>query len=106
MGGQEEGEVPEIELLVLGRRRSSSLSAEDTRAAGRRRKAAAAAAVANEARERRRRGRRKDVYAYFLMPLVRALEAQTITTAWLRKVFLCFCVFVCLCCVLFWGGGG
>lgn len=36
-------------------------------------------------REENRR-RRKDVYSYFVMPLVRALEAQTGTTAWLRKV--------------------
>lgn len=36
-------------------------------------------------REESRR-RRKDVYSYFVMPLVRALEAQTGTTAWLRKV--------------------
>ena len=36
-------------------------------------------------REKDRR-RRKDVYSYFAMPLVRALEAQTGTTTWLRKV--------------------
>ncbi|CAM9913904.1 unnamed protein product [Pylaiella littoralis] len=30
--------------------------------------------------------RRKDVYSYFMMPLMRALEAQMGTTAWLRKL--------------------
>ena len=39
-----------------------------------------------EIERERRRLRRKDVYSYFIMPLVRALEAQMGTTAWLRKV--------------------
>lgn len=33
--------------------------------------------------------KRKDVYSYFVMPLVRALEAQATTKAWLRKVPSC-----------------
>lgn len=46
-----------------------------------------------EKREKQRR-KRKDVYSYFAMPLVRALEAQTGTTAWLRKV--CVCLYLCV----------
>lgn len=40
-----------------------------------------------------RRKRRKDVYSYFMMALVRALEAQAGTTSWLKRVGF------------FWGGG-
>lgn len=51
-----------------------------------------------EIEQERRRLRRKDVYSYFIMPLVRALEAQMGTTAWLRKVRCLRLVYsVCFC---------
>lgn len=52
--------------------------------------------LADAKREGRRR-KRKDVYSYFIMPLVRALEAQTGTTVWLRKVWW-GCFFFCFKC--------
>lgn len=62
-----------------------------------REKQESADAVEREAERRRRRQqrpkqrlRRKDVYSYFAMPLVRALEAQAGTKAWLRKVLGCY----------------
>lgn len=48
--------------------------------------AAAGKKLAEDVERDRRRLKRKDVYSYFMMPLVRALEAQMGTTAWLRKV--------------------
>lgn len=47
---------------------------------------AAGRRLAESVQRERQRLRRKDVYSYFMMPLVRALEAQMGTTAWLRKV--------------------
>lgn len=72
-GGDEEGSDKDgpqaVELLTLKSLEGPGKRLEDIR------------------REEDRR-RRKDVYSYFVMPLVRALEAQTGTTVWLRKVIL------------------
>ena len=88
IGGEEETQQ-ELKVLSTFRGLSSGgLEEEETAAAV---AAASAASVAGrrlaESVEReRKRLRRKDIYSYFMMPLVRALEAQMGTAAWLRKV--------------------
>ena len=79
-----EGEAPlGLEMLSTLRMVSSGEADEDGATAA---AAAAGRRLAESVQRERHRLRRKDVYSYFMMPLVRALEAQMGTTAWLRKV--------------------
>lgn len=83
-GGDSEGEgdaPQELEVLSTLRMVSSRDGSEEDGAA-----MAAGKRLAESVQRERQRLRRKDVYSYFMMPLVRALEAQMGTTAWLRKV--------------------
>lgn len=71
-----------LEVLSTLRVVSSDEGEEDGAAVA----VAAGRRLAESVQRERKRLRRKDVYSYFVMPLVRALEAQMGTTAWLRKV--------------------
>lgn len=80
-----EEEAPQgLEVLSTMRTVSSGEGEEGSATAAT--AAAAGRRLAQSVQRERQRLRRKDVYSYFMMPLVRALEAQMGTTAWLRKV--------------------
>ncbi|CAM9915100.1 unnamed protein product [Scytosiphon promiscuus] len=79
------GEAPQVLEVLTAREVPSS---GESRAGGAAAKAVAAGRKVAEKNleHERRRLKRKDVYSYFMMPLIRALEAQMGTTAWLRKL--------------------
>ncbi|CAM9663148.1 unnamed protein product, partial [Ectocarpus sp. 4 AP-2014] len=77
----EDGEGRQVPSVLEGEpsaRKEDANGASAAVAAGKR--------LAESVERERKRLRRKDVYSYFMMPLMRALELQTGTTLWLRKL--------------------
>lgn len=94
-----EEETPQaLEVLSTFRSVSAGGCVEEGAATAAAAAAAAGKRLAESVGRERERLRRKDIYSYFMMPLVRALEAQMGTAAWLRKVG--FLLIRCSCFVL------
>ncbi|CAN0421296.1 unnamed protein product, partial [Ectocarpus sp. 12 AP-2014] len=77
----EDGEGQKVPSVLEGEPSAGKEDADGASAA-----VAAGKRLAESVERERKRLRRKDVYSYFMMPLMRALELQTGTTLWLRKL--------------------